>query len=161
VKIHPLGNRNISREEVAATNVTLYSDGSYSTKNKVGGYAYLLISDKTQRLSYGQISEPTTCQRAELIAATKGLQAIKKPCNVELISDSKYVVNTVNEWIVHFVANPSRANYDLMKELHAAITFHEAVVGKWVKGHSGDEFNEMVNMWAQREAGTYRKRRAR
>ena len=48
------------------TNVTLYSDGAYSSRTKTGGYAYLLISGKTQKLNYGKIPEPTTNQRAEL-----------------------------------------------------------------------------------------------
>jgi len=77
---------------------------------------------------------------------------------VEVISDSKYVVNTINQWIACFASNPSRVNHDLMVKLQSAITFHESVKGRWVAGHSGNEFNDLVDMWARREAGTYKEK---
>lgn len=151
------------------TKIVIYTDGAYSRKNNIGGYAFIVqclkfnneheIYELIKEASDSQSVLNTTSNRMELQAAIDGLNFIKKPCShIELISDSTYVVNTINDWIWTFIGQPGRLNYDLLHMLHKAIIRHGKVEAKWVKGHSSDIRNNRVNELAQRAAGTWTKK---
>lgn len=146
--------------------VVLIVDGAYSKTRNVGGYGCILqyfIYDLENELyqlkkehSFSATIEDTTNNRMELLAAIEGLKFIKIPCEVEIISDSTYVVNTINIWINKFVNDINRLNLDLMIELYKAIQKHKSVKAKWVRGHSDNILNERANKLAQIAAGTWR-----
>lgn len=129
-------------------NVEIYTDGACSGNPGKGGYGVVLkFGDATKELSQG--FKLTTNNRMEILAAVKGLEALKYPCNVKLYSDSKYLVDSVNQgWIVKWQKNnwmrtksePAK-NVDLFKRLLNLLEIH-SVEFIWVKGHAGHPMNE-------------------
>ena len=98
----------------------------------------------------------TTNNRMELMAAIQALEALNKPCRVELHTDSQYVKRGVTEWLHLWKARGWRTmtkgavkNEDLWRRLDAARARHE-VDWRWVKGHAGHEFNEVADELARR-----------
>jgi len=146
--------------------VILYSDGAYSRTRDVGSYGFIAqyliynpeheIYQLKKEASFSKRVECTTNNRMELLAAIEGLNFIKKPSDVEIVSDATYVVNTINQWIYKFANDPNRLNLDLMKELLIAIKKHKSVKGIWVRGHNNHIPNERINEIVQREAGTWK-----
>lgn len=146
--------------------VEIVTDGAYSRLRNVGGYAYILqflkwdIEHEEYRLiKEKQHSEEvigTTSNRMEILAAIKGLNALTRPCVVEIISDATYLVDTINKWLPSFIKDPQRANHDLMIELHKAKSKHKNVTAVWVRGHSNNVRNDRVNELAQKAAGTWK-----
>ncbi len=129
-------------------NVEIFTDGACSGNPGKGGYGVVLrFGEATKEISQG--FKLTTNNRMELLAAIKGLEALKYPCNVKLYSDSKYLVDSVNQgWIVKWQKNgwmrtksePAK-NVDLFKRLLELIEKHN-VEFIWVKGHAGHPMNE-------------------
>lgn len=129
-------------------NVEIYTDGACSGNPGKGGYGVVLkFGDATKELSQG--FKLTTNNRMEILAAVKGLEALKYSCNVKLYSDSKYLVDSVNQgWIVKWQKNnwmrtksePAK-NVDLFKRLLKLLEMH-SVEFIWVKGHAGHPINE-------------------
>lgn len=134
--------------------VKLYTDGAArGNPNGPGGYGAVLeyLDSKGQlhnkELSQGYIK--TTNNRMELMAVVAGLEALNRPCDVEVYSDSKYVVDAFNQrWIDSWVAkgwkrgkNEPVKNIDIWKRLLAAKEKHN-VKFNWVKGHAGHAQNE-------------------
>lgn len=133
--------------------VTIYTDGSArGNPEGPGGYGTILhYIDKTGKLHEREYSagyKKTTNNRMELMAVIIGLEALTRPCEVEVISDSRYVTDAFNKnWINGWVkkgwkgsANPVK-NIDLWKRLLAAKEPHK-VVFTWVRGHNGHPENE-------------------
>ena len=94
----------------------------------------------------------------ELQAAIEGLNALSRPMQVELHTDSKYVMNGVTDWMARWKANGWRtaakkpvANQDLWEILDAATQRHQ-ITWHWVKGHAGNELNERCDVLARRAA---------
>lgn len=148
--------------------VVAYTDGSSRGNPGPGGYGAVLIYvgpdgvEHRRELCAGYAC--TTNNRMELLGAIVALEALKRPCEVELHSDSQYVVNAFNQ---HWVDGWQRKgwktagkkpvkNPDLWKRLLAAMEPHE-VRWMWVKGHAGHELNEradeLATMAADGEAG--------
>lgn len=129
-------------------NVEIYTDGACSGNPGVGGWASVLLYEQHKKELYGNDKE-TTNNRMELTAVIEALKALKRPCNVTLYSDSKYVIDSINkDWVYKWEANnwikPDRKpalNTDLWKELLALLEVHR-VKFVWVKGHNGNEYNE-------------------
>lgn len=134
--------------------VKLYTDGAArGNPNGPGGYGAVLeyLDSKGQlhnkELSQGYIK--TTNNRMELMAVVAGLEALNRPCDVEVYSDSKYVVDAFNQrWIDSWVAkgwkrgkNEPVKNIDIWKRLLVAKEKHN-VKFNWVKGHAGHAQNE-------------------
>ena len=141
-------------------NVTLYSDGSArGNPNGPGGYGCIIhfIYGKgtlhTREFSAGY--EKTTNNRMELMGVIVGLEALTKPCRVEVVTDSKYVSDAFNaHWIESWVIrgwkrgkNEEVKNVDLWKRLLAAMEPHQ-VAFTWVKGHAGHPENERCDVLA-------------
>ena len=133
--------------------VTIYTDGSARGNPGNGGYGAVLRYTNgkgqtfTRELSGG--FERTTNNRMELLAAIVALEALTRPCEVELHSDSQYLVKAFNDrWIDGWIrrgwktsAKKPVKNVDLWQRLLAAKEPHR-VTFIWVKGHAGHEFNE-------------------
>ena len=133
--------------------VTLYSDGSSRGNPGPGGFGTVLhFTDSQGQLHKKEISqgyECTTNNRMELMGVIAGLEALKRPCSVEVVSDSQYVCNAFNQnwipgWLKRGWKNSKKEpvkNVDLWKRLLAAKEPHD-VRFTWVKGHAGHPMNE-------------------
>ena len=140
--------------------VTIYTDGAArGNPEGPGGYGVVLqFVDTKGTLHEREFSagyKKTTNNRMELMAAIVGLEALTKPCEVLLISDSKYLTDAFNQrWIDNWVANGWRRgksgpvkNIDLWERLLDAKTPHQ-VRFIWVKGHAGHPQNERCDLLA-------------
>ncbi len=134
--------------------VTIHTDGACSGNPGPGGWgAILTFGDHEKELNGG---EPhTTNNRMELTAAISALEALKRPCHVELHTDSEYLKNGITAWIKNWKKNGWRTadkkpvkNVDLWKRLDEALLRHQ-VRWHWVKGHSGDAMNERADQLAR------------
>jgi ribonuclease HI len=134
--------------------VTIYTDGACLGNPGPGGYGVVLLyGDHRKELSGGY--RLTTNNRMELTAAIKGLAALKQSCEVELFSDSEYVVNAIEKgWARRWRANgwyrPNKKmaeNRDLWEELLSLCDRHR-VHFKWIKGHAGHVENERCDQLA-------------
>ena len=139
--------------------VTIYTDGSARGNPGPGGYGTVLLYTDTKgechrrELSGG--FKKTTNNRMEILAAIVGLEALIRPCQVELYSDSQYLVKAFNEhWIDGWIKKNWKRNgkepvknTDLWKRLLAAMEPH-TVTFHWVKGHAGHPENERCDKLA-------------
>jgi ribonuclease HI len=133
--------------------VVIYTDGACSGNPGPGGWGALLIFGDHRKDICG--GEPdSTNNRMELMAAIQALEALTKPCKVELHTDSTYVMKGISEWIHGWKKRGWKTadkkpvkNEDLWRRLDQARLRHE-VVWRWVKGHAGHEFNEHADMLA-------------
>ena len=139
--------------------VTVYTDGACSGNPGVGGWgAVLMYKDKKRELS--GVEKETTNNRMELFAAISALKALKEECEVELYSDSAYLVNAINEgWIYNWVKNGYKKtpnalekikNDDLWREIYSLMQKHKITFIK-VKGHSDNVFNNRCDELATGE----------
>jgi len=134
--------------------VVIHTDGACSGNPGPGGWGAVLHHGATEKtLSGGELQ--TTNNRMELMAAIQALEALKKPCKVELHTDSQYVMKGISEWIHGWkrrgwktADNKPVKNDDLWKRLDAARLRHE-VSWRWVKGHAGHEHNERADELAR------------
>ncbi len=139
--------------------VTMYTDGAArGNPEGPGGYGtilqYIDQSGKLHERAYSAGYKKTTNNRMELMAVIVGLEALTRPCEVEVISDSKYVTDAFNkDWISGWLkkgwkgsAGPVK-NIDLWKRLLAAKEPHR-VAFIWVKGHNGHPENERCDKLA-------------
>ena len=140
--------------------VKIYTDGSArGNPDGPGGYGCVLhYTDSKGQLHERQFSQGyirTTNNRMELMAAIVGLEALIRPCQVELYSDSKYLVDAFNQhWIEGWIRkdwkrgkNEPVKNVDLWKRLLKAKEPHQ-VTFIWVKGHNGHAMNELCDALA-------------
>ena len=135
--------------------VAIWTDGACSGNPGPGGWGAILCADGRERELCG--GEPaTTNNRMELTAAIAALEALKRPCRVELHTDSQYLRGGVTAWIHNWKRNGWRTadkkpvkNEDLWRRLDAAAERH-AIDWRWVKGHAGDEMNERADALARR-----------
>ena len=137
------------------TEVVIYTDGACSGNPGPGGWGAVLRWNGTQKELHGGEPE-TTNNRMELTAAIEALEALKRPCKVELHTDSQYLRNGVVEWLSLWKARGWRTltkgavkNEDLWRRLDEARLRHE-VDWRWVRGHAGHELNERADALARR-----------
>ena len=130
--------------------VTIYTDGACSGNPGKGGWAAILIYAKEKKYMSGS-KQLTTNNQMELTATIEALKAILKPSNIALYTDSLYVKNGITSWIYNWKKNGWKtankkpvANKDLWIELEKYVDFH-SVNWFWVKGHSGDHYNEIAD----------------
>ncbi len=135
--------------------IEIYTDGACRGNPGPGGWGALLISGKHQRTMHGGDPE-TTNNRMELTAAIEALNALKNPSQVILHTDSKYVMDGINDWMPNWkkrgwktAAKKPVKNRDLWQALDDAVERHE-IDWRWVKGHDGNPGNEMADELANR-----------
>jgi len=142
--------------------VVIYTDGACSGNPGPGGWGALLIWNGNERELQGGEAE-TTNNRMELTAAIKALEALNKPCAVELFTDSEYLRNGILSWLANWKRNGWRTaakkpvkNADLWQELDAAQHRHH-VTWHWVKGHAGHDGNERADALARAGMAPFKK----
>lgn len=135
--------------------VELYTDGACRGNPGPGGWGVLLRYAEEERELYGYQAAATNNQM-ELMAAIRGLEALKQPCEVVLTTDSKYVLQGMTEWLAGWKRKGWRnasgqpvKNQDLWQRLEQATQPHQ-IQWKWVRGHTGHPDNERVDSLANR-----------
>jgi len=130
--------------------IEIYTDGACRGNPGPGGWGALLISGKHQKTMHGGEPE-TTNNRMELTAAIEALTALKGHSSVILYTDSKYVMDGINDWMPNWkkrgwktAAKKPVKNKDLWQALDDATQRHE-IDWRWVKGHDGNPGNEKAD----------------
>ena len=135
--------------------VDIYTDGACSGNPGPGGWGVLLrYGDEEKELCGGE--EATTNNRMELLAAIKAIEALKRPAEVRLHTDSVYLKDGITRWIRGWKANGWKTsakkpvkNVDLWRRLDALAAGHE-IEWRWVKGHAGHPDNERADWLARK-----------
>jgi ribonuclease HI len=136
------------------TEVVIYTDGACSGNPGPGGWGAVLQWNTTGKELHG--GDPaTTNNRMELMAAIQALEALKRPAEVTLHTDSKYLLDGITKWIKGWERNGWKTsakkpvkNADLWQRLTKAMDGH-TIDWKWVKGHAGDPGNERADELAR------------
>ena len=135
--------------------VEMFTDGACKGNPGPGGWGVLLRYGAVEKeLCGGETA--TTNNRMELMAVIQGLAVLKKPCLIELFTDSQYVMKGVTEWLVNWkrrnwltADKKPVKNVDLWQQLDSALAPHD-VRWHWVKGHAGHPENERADQLANR-----------
>lgn len=141
--------------------INIHTDGACSgngTKASCGGWAAIIECNGFEIEISGGFA-PATNQQAELLAAIHAIEFLKKPSEIMVTSDSKYVIDGITSWIKNWLKNgwvnskkQPVENRGLWERLHAAIQDGQHVVTwNWVKGHAGHPLNERVDALARGE----------
>ena len=135
--------------------VIIYTDGACRGNPGPGGWGALIKFDTAEKEIFGGCNN-TTNNQMELSAAIEGLSTLKEPCNVELFTDSKYVMDGITQWIQNWKKNNWKTsakkevkNKELWQQLDQLMAYHQ-VQWQWVKGHSGDPGNETADLLANK-----------
>ncbi len=135
--------------------IKIYTDGACKGNPGIGGWGALLIAGKHEKELFGGEKE-TTNNRMELMAVIQALGALKRPCQIDLHTDSQYVLKGITEWMDGWKAKgwktASKApvkNVDLWQQLDDACRLHQ-IQWIWVKGHAGDAGNERADELANK-----------
>ncbi|MFO1168063.1 MAG: ribonuclease HI [Rhodoblastus sp.] len=143
--------------------VEIWTDGACSGNPGPGGWGAILTFNGVEKeLSGGEAL--TTNNRMELMAAISALEALTRPCAVDLHTDSIYVRDGVTGWIHNWkkrgwttADKKPVKNVELWQRLDAAAQRHD-IQWKWVKGHAGDEMNERADALARAGMAPFKKK---
>jgi len=132
--------------------IEIFTDGSCLGNPGNGGWCAILRYKGYQKILSGA-EKNTTNNRMELLAVIKALEALKEPCEVELYSDSTYVLKGLNEWLEGWIKKDFKKvkNVDLWKQYIEISKPHKIHIN-WIKGHSGHKENELCDKIAKEEA---------
>jgi ribonuclease HI len=137
--------------------IEIYTDGACLGNPGRGGWGAILIYKEHQKKISGTERESTN-NRMELRAPIEALRLLKKSSEVTIHTDSKYVMDGITQWIFNWKKNGWKSakkdpikNSELWRELDAEVEKHK-IIWKWVKGHSGNHFNEIVDQLAREAA---------
>ena len=138
--------------------VYMYTDGACKGNPGPGGYGCILVFGEHEKVLSGGEAE-TTNNRMELSAVIAGLSALKESCEVEICSDSKYVVSAVSEgWLRSWIKNNWKKsdkkpvlNVDLWQK-YIEVSARHKLTFVWVRGHNGHPYNERCDALAVAEA---------
>ena len=144
----------ISNNKSAAEKIVIYTDGACSGNPGKGGWGAILMYNQHSKEISGAQSHATNNQM-ELKAVMEALKIIKKSHMIEIYTDSKYVMDGITKWVNSWQKNnwltadkkPVK-NIDLWKEL-LDLTSNHQISWHWVRGHSGDKYNEIVDKLAR------------
>lgn len=133
--------------------VVMYTDGACRGNPGPGGWGVVMRYQGNCKTLQGYAAD-TTNNRMELSAVIEGLRTLKRSCEIELYTDSRYVMQGINDWIANWKRNGWKTaarkpvkNYDLWQELDAETARHR-IDWHWVKGHAGIEDNELADQLA-------------
>ena len=137
-------------------NITIYTDGACSGNPGIGGWGAVILIPQQKTIFLHGGSHKTTNNKMELTAAIKVLRYFDKPQNLELYTDSKYVMNGIESWVKNWKKNGWKTsakkpvkNRELWEALDIEIVKHQ-IKWLWVKGHDGNEYNEKADFLARR-----------
>lgn len=135
--------------------VEIYTDGACKGNPGPGGWGAVLFYKGAERELWGGEAE-TTNNRMELMAAIMALAALKRHCDVRIVTDSQYVMQGITEWMVNWKKRGWKTatkqpvkNADLWQALDEQVNRH-TVEWRWVRGHTGHPGNERADMLANR-----------
>lgn len=133
--------------------IEIWTDGSGSAKDRVGGWGTVIVIDGIEVELSGSAID-TTSNRMEIMAVLRGLAAVATPSYVTVYTDSQYVQTGIrkNGWVDR---GPEVKNYDLWVKMNKVVNHHLDVDVKWVRGHTGVPLNERADTMA----GKQRRRR--
>lgn len=141
--------------------VTIYTDGGCIGNPGPGGWAAILLYGEHVRELSGRYRQ-TTNNRMELRAAIEALNTLKRPCAVDLYTDSQYVRDGITQWVAGWqrrgwmtAGKKPVKNQDLWRQLLAAVERHAEAGGvdwHWTRGHAGDRWNERADQLANSAA---------
>jgi len=130
--------------------VIIYTDGACSGNPGKGGWGAVLIHEGNEKYLSGY-DKMTTNNKMELTATIESLKSIKTKSKIDLYTDSQYVKNGINSWIINWKKNGWKtaskkpvANKELWIALDQCAAKHE-VIWFWVKGHAGNKYNEIAD----------------
>lgn len=134
--------------------VEMFTDGACSGNPGPGGWGTILRFGNAEKELCGG-DKKTTNNRMELTAVIEGLKALKEPCNVHLVTDSKYVADAITQgWAASWKQNGWRKadkkpalNAELWEQLLNLLEIHNVEI-EWVKGHAGHPENERCDKMA-------------
>jgi ribonuclease HI len=145
----------------APDTVRIHTDGACKGNPGRGGWGALLQFGDHERELFGGEAH-TTNNRMELTAVIRALEALKRPCRVDVYTDSEYVKNGITEWLPAWKRRGWKTadrkpvkNIDLWQALDALAAQHE-VRWHWVRGHAGHDGNERADALANRGAAAAR-----
>jgi ribonuclease HI len=134
--------------------VKIFTDGACRGNPGLGGWGVVMCY-KDQEIYLRGAEYNTTNNRMELMAAIQALTALKKPCAVDMITDSKYLKDGITTWLCQWKKNEWKTkekkpvkNQDLWKRLDQEATQHQ-INWYWVKAHNGHRENEMADQLAK------------
>ena len=121
----------------------IYCDGAYAPSKDQGGVGFVILNEDDEILAKGSKGyKNTSNQRMEQTAVLLAINSIKTPSDIEVFTDSMYLVGTYTKnW-------KRKANQDLWKKLDYVISKHKSVKFNWVKGHADNEFNQLCDSLA-------------
>ena len=135
--------------------INIYTDGACSGNPGIGGWGVVILVNKQEILLNGG-DQLTTNNKMELTAAIKALEYFETKKNLTIYTDSKYVKDGIESWIINWKKNGWKTstkkivkNKELWIQLDNLINKHN-VTWKWVKGHSGLKFNEKADELARK-----------
>ncbi|MEE8210843.1 MAG: ribonuclease HI [Acidiferrobacterales bacterium] len=135
--------------------VVVHTDGACRGNPGPGGWGAILASNGHEKELYGA-ERDTTNNRMELMAAIRAIEALKRPCDVTLTTDSEYLKKGVTQWLAQWKRRGWKTadkkpvkNIDLWQRLEQAIDGHQ-LHWKWIRGHSGHPENERADQLANR-----------
>ncbi len=149
------------RNDACRAAVEIFTDGACSGNPGPGGWGAVLRYRGQEKCLKGGAAQ-TTNNRMELTAAIEALKALKRPCRVDLYTDSRYLRDGITAWLARWKANGWKTaarkpvkNADLWRALDAALARHE-VVWHWVRGHAGHDGNEHADRLANEGMAPYK-----
>ena len=143
------------------SDVQIFTDGACKGNPGPGGWGALLRKGTTEKEMSGAEAD-TTNNRMEMTAAIEALSALKRPCSVDLYTDSKYLIDGITKWLPGWQKRGWKTadkkpvkNEDLWRRL-ASLNARHTITWHWVKGHSGHAENERVDKLASDAAAAIR-----
>tara|TARA_B100000029_G_scaffold483869_1_gene535469 strand:+ start:193 stop:624 length:432 start_codon:yes stop_codon:yes gene_type:complete len=136
--------------------INIYTDGACSGNPGIGGWGVVIIFDDKKIVSLNGGNKNTTNNRMELTAAIEALKFFKEKNNLNIFTDSKYVKEGIENWILNWKKNGWKTstkkevkNKELWIRLDNEINKH-SIKWHWVKGHDGNKFNEQADLLARK-----------
>ena len=138
--------------------IEIYTDGSSLGNPGPGGWCAILRYKEHEKILSGG-EDNTTNNRMELTAVIRAIESLKEPCEINLYSDSNYVLKGISEWLPNWIEKKFQKvkNPDLWKTF-VEVSKNHKIRTYWVKGHSGHKENEKCDMIAKTEAEKRRKK---
>ena len=136
--------------------IKIYTDGACSGNPGIDGWGVVIIINDTNTINLSGGLSHTTNNQMELTAAINALQYFKTLKQINLITDSKYVMNGIESWIINWKKNGWKTatkklvkNKELWEKLDLQISRH-TIQWQWVKGHAGNKHNEIADKLARK-----------
>ena len=137
-------------------NIVVYTDGACSGNPGIGGWGAIILIPAKKPVHLHGGSDQTTNNQMELTAVINALQYFEEHQNIKVCTDSKYVMNGIESWIIKWKKNGWKTaakkpvkNKEMWESLDVQISNH-SIQWEWVKGHAGNEHNEMADFLARR-----------